>query len=167
MFKLERHKNLLSRIVRTVHHAQPLHQFVVSRTTAVAPLLLHVDTLNRHQRKHVAVEYSAMLRLLSRSTGIPTSLVARQLHSSCVQFARGNKSSKTPAKKEEPEKAAPEQPDPPKKNDNENDDEDDKKNEKMMSLVTKAVMWMATFYILTLVLAMVLPRKNQPETSTR
>lgn len=40
-------------------------------------------------------------------------------------------------------------------------------NEKMMSVVTKAVLWMATFYILTLVLAMAMPQKNRPETSTR
>lgn len=164
MFKLERHKHLLSRLIRTVHHGQSLHQEAVTRLQPIASGQLYANTFNRHQQKHVASEYAAMLRLVSRSTGVPTSIVARQLHSSCAQFARGNKSSKSPRNKEEPEKAASEEPDPPKKND---DDEDDKKNEKMMSLVTKLVMWMATFYILTLVLAMVLPRKNQPETSTR
>lgn len=163
MFKLERHKHLLARLIRTLHHGQPTRSHPSVSTSG----LFHVDTISRHQQKQVAAEYGAMLRLLSRSTGIPTSLVARQLHSSCTQFARGSKSSKPPSKKDEPEKAAPEQPDPPKKNENENDEEDDKKNEKMMSLVTKAVMWMATFYILTLVLSMVFPRKNQPEASTR
>lgn len=165
MFKLERHKHLLARLARTVHHGQLSPQTVINRSQPVTTELLNVNSFNRRPLKHITAEYAAMLRLISRSTGIPTSFVARQLHSSCAQFARGTKSSKTPRKKDEPEKAAPEDPDPPKKNNN--DDEDDKKNEKMMSLVTKAVMWMATFYILTLVLAMVLPRKNQPETSTR
>lgn len=171
MFKLERHKHFLARIVQTVHHRLTIHQ------TAAAVHSLHpvvaggarpnVDALVSRQPKTVAAEYAAMLRLLSRSTGLPTSLVARQLHTSYTQFARGAKSSKTPRKKDELEKAPPPQPDPPKKNDDDKDDDDDKKSEKVMSLLTKGVMWMATIYILTLVLAMVLPRKNQPETSTR
>lgn len=163
MLKLERHKNLLTRIVRTVHR-QPLHQS--ARQAPIVSGLLNVDSLSRHQRKHIASEYAATLRLLSRSTGSPTALIARQLHATCAQFARGAKSSKTPRKKDEPEKAAVEEPDPPKKNDKD-DEDDEKKNEKLMSLLTKAVLWMATLYILTLVLTMMLPRKDQPETSTR
>lgn len=47
------------------------------------------------------------------------------------------------------------------------DDDEDKKRERMISVFTKAVLWMATIYGMSLVLALMLPQKNRPETTTR
>lgn len=59
---------------------------------------------------------------------------------------------------------------PPRQSSSNNDDDDDnedRKRERLMSVFTKAVLWMATIYGMSLVLGLMMPRKNQPETSTR
>lgn len=50
-----------------------------------------------------------------------------------------------------------------------NDDNGNKKGDenKIMSIITKGILWMMTIYMLIAVMTMAVPQKNQPETSTR
>lgn len=57
-----------------------------------------------------------------------------------------------------------------KKQKNNNEEDDKNKNdteEKVMSVLTKAVLWMLTIYMLVAVASLLLPNNNRPEASTR
>lgn len=99
------------------------------------------------------------MNLVNRSFGVPTNVIARHMHTSLTHCK--------------------ESPNPNQKSDNSNksssssssDDNDNKKGDeggdKVLSIVTKAVLWMATIYMLVTIFTMSLPQKNRPETSTR
>lgn len=115
------------------------------------------------QKKEVKQEYLAVVSLLQRSTGLSSSLISRQLHTTAQLLKNEKSPENTPSNPPPP-------PDGDKRKQNNNEEDPDKKgdgNEKVMSVLTKAVLWMATIYILTLILTMALPQKNRPETSTR
>lgn len=114
------------------------------------------------QKKEVKQEYLAVVSLLQRSTGLSSNLISRHLHTTAQSLKNEKSPDNTPPK--------PPPPDGDKRKHSNNEEDPDKKgdgNEKVMSVLTKAVLWMATIYILTLILTMALPQKNRPETSTR
>lgn len=109
--------------------------------------------LNNHSLRQLNEEYRAVLRLLSRSCGVPQHILSRSLHSSVQRFQQNrDEGSSSGGSGQGGDGKKP-------KND------DDK--EKMMSLVTKTLFWMVTVYMLVGFLTMVVPNKNRPETTTR
>lgn len=112
-------------------------------------------------------EYTALLNLIQRSTGVSTDIIARKLHSTGLVYSSekntkdNKKSSESNTSKNTGNSSS--------SNDDggDNNNKGDEGGEKMMSVLTKAVLWIATIYIFTLVLTMMLPQKNRPETSTR
>ncbi|XP_055586320.1 paraplegin [Uranotaenia lowii] len=109
------------------------------------------QVITRQQFRLFNDEYRAMLRLVSRSCGLPQSVLTRGFHSSVKRLqdqrnTSGGSDSERGGKKGKK-------------------DDDDK--EKMMSVVTKTLIWMITIYMLVGFLTMVVPGKNRPETATR
>ncbi|XP_001664033.2 paraplegin [Aedes aegypti] len=109
-----------------------------------------LQQLNNAQLRQLNDEYRAVLRLLSRSSGVPQHILSRSLHSSVRRFQQNRDEGSSSGSGPDGKKP---------KND------DDK--EKMMSLVTKTLFWMVTVYMLVGFLTMVVPNKNRPETTTR
>lgn len=105
--------------------------------------------LNHHQLHQFNDEYRAILRLFSRSYGLPQHILSRSFHSS-VQRCQQNRDDGGSSGNDKPPKP------------NKDDDK-----EKMMSVVTKTLFWMVTIYLLVGFLSMVMPNKNRPETTTR
>lgn len=104
----------------------------------------------------------AVVNLIHRSTGISTNIIARHLHTSIVHFKDSSKKPSSGGDKKNQNN------DENKRNDNDNNGKKgDENGEKMMSIVTKAILWIATIYILTTMFTMAIPQKNRPETSTR
>ncbi|XP_052900251.1 paraplegin [Anopheles moucheti] len=106
------------------------------------------------QLRQLHAEQRALLRMLCDSTSIPAYVFARHLHTT----ARNRD-------KQQPQKQKPTDRDGDPNRGNKKDDEDDK--EKMMSVVTKTLIWMITIYLLVGFLSMVLPSRNRPESATR
>lgn len=98
------------------------------------------------------------MNLVNRSFGVPTNVITRHFHTSLTHF----KESPTPNPPDNSNKSS---------SSSSSDDNDNKKGDeggdKVLSIVTKAVLWMATIYMLVTIFTMSLPQKNRPETSTR
>lgn len=94
------------------------------------------------------------MNLVHRSFDVPRHVINRHFHTSVARF------------KEPP---TPNQTDNSNKSSSENNDDKkgDEGGDKFLSIVTKAVLWMTTIYMLVQVFAMSLPQKNRPEVSTR
>ncbi|XP_035919503.1 paraplegin [Anopheles stephensi] len=106
------------------------------------------------QLRQLHAEQRALLRMLCDSSSIPAYVLARHLHTSARKLD-----------KQQPQKQKPSDRDDDPNRGNKKDDEDDK--EKMMSVVTKTLIWMITIYLLVGFLSMVLPSRNRPESATR
>lgn len=96
-------------------------------------------------------EYKAVLGLLQRSYNLNNGQI-RNFHSTLVNFSEEKKDGNS--------------------NDQNQNNKDDKKkknenDEKVMSVLTKAILWMMTLYMFIVVISFILPKKNNPETSTR
>lgn len=101
---------------------------------------------NRKQLRQLHSEYTAVLKLFSNSYSIPYHSLVRSIHTS-QRLSDQNRN----------------------KNDN-NDDKNKKNdddNEKMMSVVTKTLLWMITIYMFVAFATMIFPSKNRTETTTR
>ncbi|XP_053678292.1 paraplegin [Anopheles nili] len=105
----------------------------------------------RTQLRQLQAEQRALLRMLCNSSSIPGYIFTRQLHSS--SGPRHSQNKPQPDRDGDPNRG------------NKKNDEDDK--EKMMSVVTKTLIWMITLYLLVGFLSMVLPSRNRPESATR
>ncbi|XP_037934109.1 paraplegin [Teleopsis dalmanni] len=104
------------------------------------------------QGKLLSAESKAFIGVLSRSFGLPTQTI-RQLHAS---FCNNNIRKDNDSDKQNPKKT-------PNENDKNNDNE-----EKLKSMVTKAVLWLFTIYMLIAFFTLVMsPRTDRPEGSTR
>lgn len=150
MLKLERHKQILNYARR----------FICNKSTAntsVCNLNFNNLKFTKSQQRQITKEYAAVVNLLQRSFGAPPHVVARHFHTSLANF------------KESPNPNPKQQPDNSNKSSSNDDDNDDKKGDdgKVLSVVTKAVLWMATIYMFVTIFAMSLPQKGRPETSTR
>lgn len=100
------------------------------------------------------------MNLVNRSFGLPTNVITRHFHTSLTHF----KESPNPNPPDNSNKSSSSSS----SDDNDNKKEDDKEGgDKVLSIVTKAVLWMATIYMLVTIFTMSLPQKNRPETSTR
>ncbi|XP_065077412.1 paraplegin [Ochlerotatus camptorhynchus] len=106
--------------------------------------------LKHHQLRHFNDEYRAILRLFSRSYGVPQHLLSRSFHTSLQRCQQNRDDGGSSGGNNRPPKP------------NKDDDK-----EKMMSVVTKTLFWMVTIYLLVGFLSMVMPNKNRPETTTR
>ncbi|KAL1376767.1 hypothetical protein pipiens_016702 [Culex pipiens pipiens] len=100
---------------------------------------------NAQLQRQLAAECRAIVQLFSRSYGIPQQVLLRSLHTSARMGQKQDDGDGDRGKKK--------------------GNDDDK--EKMMSVVTKTLMWMIAIYMLVGFLTMVVPNKNRPETATR
>ncbi|XP_050081068.1 paraplegin [Anopheles maculipalpis] len=171
MHHLERCRQLINSTVLklVVRRLEPtiqiVHRTVTSHTNRDA-LWRAIETASRSgqpfgrtqkQLRQVHAEQRALLRMLCDSSSIPAYVFARHLHTSARKLDK-----QQPPQKPKPSDRRGEG-DP--NRGNKKDDEDDK--EKMMSVVTKTLIWMITIYLLVGFLSMVLPSRNRPESATR
>uniref|UniRef100_A0A182LX52 AAA+ ATPase domain-containing protein n=1 Tax=Anopheles culicifacies TaxID=139723 RepID=A0A182LX52_9DIPT len=105
------------------------------------------------QLRQLHAEQRALLRMLCASSSIPAYVFARHLHTTIRNLDKQQPKPKPSDRDGDPNRG------------NKKDDEDDK--EKMMSVVTKTLIWMITIYLLVGFLSMVLPSRNRPESATR
>ncbi|EAA06300.5 AGAP000560-PA [Anopheles gambiae str. PEST] len=112
----------------------------------------------RRQLRQLQADQRALLRMLCDAGSIPAYVFARHLHTACGNRAPQGAQPSGPNQKPPDRDGS----DPNRKKD---EDEDDK--EKMMSVVTKTLIWMITIYLLVGFLSMVLPSRNRPESATR
>lgn len=111
--------------------------------------------LNRQQYRVLDREISAAINLVSRSFNVPRNDLIRSLHTTCSKFQQrqpppppnqnsgsgGNEPGKDPKKG---------------KNDKESD------AEKMMSVITKTLLWMFTIYIMIAFVSLLLTGRSRP-----
>lgn len=91
--------------------------------------------------------------------------MCRDFHTSILHFE--NQKDKQP---DDETKKSEKPSDNSKKQKNNNDENDKNKNdteEKVMSVLTKAVLWMLTIYMLVAFASLLLPKNNRPEATTR
>ncbi|XP_035782338.1 paraplegin-like [Anopheles albimanus] len=104
---------------------------------------------NYKLQKQVRVEQRILLNLFASSHTIPVIALARSIHTASSVY----------------NKQPPDPRDGDPNRDKKKRDEDEK--EKMMSVVTKTLVWMITIYLLVGFLTMIIPTKNRPESATR
>lgn len=115
--------------------------------------------ISRRQKQQFLNEFSAVLSLFSRSYGIPKTILARAFHTTCVHM---KEPSKPPRDRESRE---PNRDDP--NRDNKNNKDDDK--EKMMSVVSKTLLWMFTIYIMVVFISVIFTGRSRappPDSAT-
>lgn len=137
----------------TLNHNQTESQMFIASLNLIN-IIFQIKSLN--------AEFKGVKKLIKRS-GLSNQwqFLSRDFHTSILHF----------------EQQKDKQPDENKKSDNSdkkpkvNKEEDDKnKNdneEKVMSVLTKAVLWMLTIYMLVAVASLLLPKNNRPEATTR
>uniref|UniRef100_A0A182W4S2 AAA+ ATPase domain-containing protein n=1 Tax=Anopheles minimus TaxID=112268 RepID=A0A182W4S2_9DIPT len=166
MHHLERCRQIINNTVlkRVVHRLEPAISFA-HRTAASQPnrdaffRTLHNVPCGRtfsptpQQLRQLHAEQRALLRMLCASSSIPAYVLARHLHTTTRNLEKQQPKQKPSDRDGDPNRG------------NKKDDEDDK--EKMMSVVTKTLIWMITIYLLVGFLSMVLPSRNRPESATR
>ncbi|EDS39805.1 paraplegin [Culex quinquefasciatus] len=142
MLRLERYaKHLLAnRFVRSYVPATG----TTNPSPAIRAAPPSVTPPNAQLQRQLAAECRAIVQLFSRSYGIPQQVLLRSLHTSARVGQKQDDGGDRGKKK---------------------GNDDDK--EKMMSVVTKTLMWMIAIYMLVGFLTMVVPNKNRPETATR
>lgn len=89
----------------------------------------------------------------------------RDFHTSNI-YCENRKDKKSDKNKKKPENLS----DNNNQQNNNNEEDDKKKNEteeKVMSVLTKAVLWMLTIYMLVAVASLFLPKNSRPEATTR
>lgn len=118
------------------------------------------QSISKTKIKHFTAEYKAAVNLLARSCDV-SPLMVRRLHSNSVFFTSNNPPN---------DKDNPDRPNGKDKN-NANKNENNEKNEnedKMKSILSKALLWMFTIYMLVVFLSLIItPRAERPEGSTR
>lgn len=167
MLKLEKYKHILNKRVFNL----ALKSISTSPTTknystenGVTSLLQFntlPNVLTKRQAIQISAEYSAILKLFSKSFNVPQFLLAKSLQNAvfCKEPSKppANDPQKPPNYRSDGKQDSEEDPDKKKKDD----------EEKMTSVLTKTVLWMMTIYMFVALLTMVLPQKNKPETTTR
>lgn len=163
-------------MMRITPYSRQLHRIVqhIQRTNHVLQDIL----VDRHQRHSSTLPLAStitaqFLRTSRQLAAFPISVAQQQARAifSIAHFASAGKSEQKDDEKKGAEKTTgkptADKQQQQQSSQNDDDDDDEKKRERMLSVFTKAVLWMATIYGMSLVLALLLPRKNRPETSTR
>ncbi|XP_058834608.1 paraplegin [Topomyia yanbarensis] len=157
MLRLERCKHLLTSRLSSLRTLGPalrnLSAATVSPGNRASPRsAVRPPDISKQQLRQLDDEYRAIVRLFSRSYGIPHYVLTRNIHTSsgCEQQRRDNDAAGGSNR--------------PPSGDGKKDNDD---KEKMMSVVTKTLVWMITIYALVAFLTMVVPNRNRPETTTR
>lgn len=117
---------------------------------------------SKYDFKQINKEYSALLKLFSRSFNVPQAIVSSSINDLILYC---QKNDKTEVKKEK----APPSYNPQGKYDPPDDekDKDEKEKEKIMTVLSKTVFTMFLVYMIVGFLTMVIPQKNRPESTTR
>ncbi|CAO1312801.1 unnamed protein product [Diamesa tonsa] len=157
-FVTDLHKRLATLSVNNHHSAK------ACSTTANFTSPKQLIPIDKNTIKQINTEYSAVIKLFSRSFSIPHYALIRSLNAH-IASCKDNKNS---------EKKNDSTPNPSYKSDGrqdsgEDDDKDKDKNdkEKMLSVLSKTILSMFLIYMLVGFLTMVVPQKNRPENTTR
>lgn len=166
MFRAQKYGATMRKFFRTfVQNSEKLQPATVLASFPKAAAL----HLNRRQKKLLRAEYNAVLLLLDRSFGV-NGATLRQFHSATVLTGKyeKNKDSQQNSNNKSKSSSAPSSSSPPNNKNNSNDKKNDNNNdEKVMSLLTKAVLWMITVYLFIMFASLLFPSKTNPETTTR
>lgn len=155
MLKLERYKYILTKrlinlTTRNASASQPtldksFKQQNVQKSRNLLDFNFSTSNLSRNQMRQINSEYSAILRLLSRSFNVPQHLIARSLSTTALNLC----SKQNPDKSDKPEKKKDDVKPPNYRSDGRHDEDDDNKKkgedeEKLLSVLTKSILWMVS-----------------------
>lgn len=115
-----------------------------------------ISVKNQIEVRQINSEFSAVLKLLSRSYNVPQSEIIKSLNGFILKCQKQTNNQADGSKKN-PSYRSDGKHDPP-------DDEKDPEKEKMMALLSKTVF---TLFLIFMFLSMIIPPKNRPEQATR
>lgn len=161
MYKVNRYK-LITELHRKITKlsVNSCHNLAVRENQGfLNKLPSQVSVVNRSDLKQINSEYSALLKLFSRSFNIPQSAITKTLNEFILKCQGKNKDKKASSNKDDqhPNYRSDGKNDPP-------DDEKDPEKEKMMAVLSKTVF---TLFLIFMFLSLIMPPKNRPENSTR
>lgn len=134
---------------------------VSSQTDKLSPVSCNkisqrpVSNLGRREQKLFRNEVSAVINLINRSYNIPKPVIAKFLHTTCVRMREPSK----PPRDREPKQQSEQPP-----RDDENNKDGKKNNdekEKMMSVLSKTLLWMFTIYTLIAFFSLLLSGRSR------
>ncbi|XP_063705579.1 paraplegin [Culicoides brevitarsis] len=112
-----------------------------------------LTNVSRREHKLFKNELSAIINLINRSYDIPKPVIARFLHTTCVRM---REPSKPPRDREPKEPKRSEQKDEQSSGDGNDNKKNNEDKEKMMSVVSKTLIWMFAIYTLVAFASLVL-----------
>lgn len=120
------------------------------------------SNLGRKEQKLFLNEVSAVINLINRSYNIPKPVIARFLHTTCVRFREPSKPPRDREPKQqnnnEPESQSPRNDESNKNNDGKKDNDE---KEKMMSVLSKTLLWMFTIYVMIAFLSLLFSGRSR------
>lgn len=164
MYKVNRYK-LITELHRKISRlsANSCHTMTADKNQSfLHNLPTTLSKVHQSDFKQINSEYSALLKLFSRSFNIPQHTIARSLASSILNC---QKKDQKPASEDKSNKD--ETPHPSFRSDGKHDLPDDEKDpdkEKMLSVLSKTVF---TMFLVFMFLSLLIPAKHRPENATR
>lgn len=119
-----------------------------------------LSVVNKNDLKQINSEYSALLKLFTRSFNVPQYAIVKSLNDFILNCQKQDKNQKPSNNNKEPQHPnfrSDGKHDPP-------DDEKDPEKEKMMAVLSKTVF---TLFLIFMFLSLIIPPKNRPENATR
>lgn len=131
---------------------------VVESRSVLNNLPTQLSSVNKNDLKQINSEYSAILKLFSRSFSVPQNDIVRSLNNVILNCQKHNK---------DPSSDKKDSPHPSFRSDGKHDPPDDEKDpdkEKMMSVLSKTIF---TMFLVFMFVSLIIPPKNRPENATR
>lgn len=160
MYKVNRYKfisELHRKITKlSVNSCHTLN--VVESRSVLNNLPTQLSSVNKNDLKQINSEYSAILKLFSRSFSVPQNDIVRSLNNFILNCQKHNK---------DPSSDKKDSPHPSFRSDGKHDPPDDEKDpdkEKMMSVLSKTIF---TMFLVFMFVSLIIPPKNRPENATR
>lgn len=162
MYKVNRYK-FISELHRKITKlsVNSCHTLNVEANRSVLNNLpTQLSLVNKNDLKQINSEYSALLKLFSRSFSVPQNDIVRSLNSFILKCQKHNSDQKPSSDKKDsqhPSFRSDGKHDPP-------DGEKDPDKEKMKSVLSKTIF---TMFLIFMFFSLIIPPKNRPENATR
>lgn len=159
MYRANRYKLVSELHKKITKLGASCHTSSTTSHTFLNTLPSQISVANKNDWKQMSAEYSALLRLFSRSFNVPQSSLAKTLNDFVLNCQKKDQPSPQGGKKDpqHPSFRPDGKHDPP-------DDEKDPEKEKIMSFLSKTIF---TLFLIFMFLNLIIPQKNRPENATR
>lgn len=154
-FISELHRKLTKLSVNSCHTLS-----VEGNRSILNSLPTQLSSVTKNELKQISSEYSALLKLFSRSFGVPQNDILRSLNRSILKCQKQSRDQNPSSNKKDPQHPSfnsDGKHDPP-------DEDKDPDKEKMMSVLSKTIF---TMFLVFMFLSLIIPPKNRPENATR